>query len=76
MRHSPPLPSTWFSPIRIGERAAKHEHGLLVGLIAAVVVLAILALGVSSSALSDDKSCIHASSGQLCQAPGAAEMRR
>jgi hypothetical protein len=75
MKYSPPLAATWLGFNRIGERAAKHEHGVLLSLIAAVVVLAILALGVSSSALSPDTSCAHASSTQLCQAPGAAEIR-
>jgi len=46
------------------------ESGVLATLVAAIVVLAVLALGVSSSTLFDEPCDAPASASSSCQAPG------
>jgi hypothetical protein len=73
MEHSPPPISTSFGFGRADRRPTRVDYGVLVCLFAAVVVLAMLALGVSSSSLLHDDSCVRASDRSSCQAPSAVE---
>ena len=70
MRQTPWVPPASPEADRPRDGREQFEHGVLVTLIAAIVVLAVLALGVSSSAVFGEPCDISAeASRSSCQAP-------
>ncbi len=70
MQQTPWVPPASAEAERARDGREQYEHGVLVTLIAAIVVLAVLALGVSSSAVFDEPCDSSAeATPSSCQAP-------